>query len=139
MSLTRKLAQIAGVAAIALSFTAFAATQRTTVAERLAPVGDLCMAGESCAATLVAAADTAPRSGQQVYETKCTACHATGAAGAPKFGVAADWEARVGQGMDVLYENAWNGIGAMPAKGLCMDCTREEMDNAVDYIIENSK
>lgn len=139
MSFTRKLVQIAGAAAIALSFTAFAATEKTTIAERLAPVGELCMAGESCAATLVAAADTAPRSGQQVYESKCAACHATGAAGAPKLGVAADWAPRIEKGMEALYDHAWNGFNAMPAKGLCMDCTREEMDNAVDYIIENSQ
>jgi cytochrome c5 len=139
VSLTRRLFQIAGVAAIALSFTAFAASEKTTVADRLAPVGQLCMAGEDCAATLVGAADTGPRTGQQVYDTKCAACHASGAAGAPILGDAAAWEPRIAKGIETLYDNAWNGIDAMPAKGLCMDCTREELDNAVDYMIENSQ
>ena len=138
MSLTRKLMSIAGLVAIALSFTAFAATN-DTVEERLAPVGELCMAGEECAATNVVEADTGPRTGQQVYDSKCAACHATGTAGAPAFGDTAAWEPRIAKGMETLYENAWNGFNAMPAKGLCMDCTREEMDNAVDYLVENSQ
>lgn len=139
MSLTRLVLQIAGVAAIALSFTAFAASDDASVKERIEPVGSLCMAGEDCAASVVASADTGPRSGQAVYEKSCVACHNTGAANAPKLGDAAAWAPRIAKGMDTVYENAWNGLNAMPAKGLCMDCTREEMDNAVDYLVENSQ
>jgi len=139
VSLTRKSLPIIAVAAIALSFTAFAATEKTTVQERTAPVGQVCMAGDECAATLVASADTGPRSGQAVYDTKCVACHGTGAAGAPKLGDTAAWAPRIAKGLETLHENAWNGFNAMPAKGLCMDCTREEMDAAVNYLVENSQ
>ncbi len=139
MSLTRTILQIVGVAAIALSFTAFAAADKTTVQERIAPVGELCMAGDDCAATLVASADTGPRSGQAIYDTKCVACHGTGAAGAPKLGDAAAWAPRIAKGMDTLHDHAWNGFNGMPAKGLCMDCTREEMDASVDYMVESSQ
>jgi cytochrome c5 len=139
VSLTRKSLPIFALAAIALSFTAFAAIEKTSVQERIAPVGQVCMAGEDCAATVVASADTGPRSGQVVYETKCVACHGTGAAGAPKLGDVAAWAPRIDKGLETLNENAWNGFNAMPAKGLCMDCTREEMDAAVNYMAENSQ
>ena len=139
MSLTRNIVQIVAVAAIGLSFAAFAAPEKTSVQERIAPVGQVCMAGDDCAAAQVASAGTGPRSGQAVYDTKCVACHATGAAGAPKLGDVAAWAPHIAKGLETLHENAWNGFNAMPAKGLCMDCTREEMDAAVNYMVENSQ
>ena len=63
-----------------------------------------------------------PRSGDEVYNTKCAVCHGTGAAGAPKFGDAGAWGGRVAKGLDTLT-NAINGINGMPAKGLCKDCS----------------
>ena len=107
--------------------------------ERLKPVGELCMSGDDCAAAPVAAASAEPRSGAQVYETKCFTCHASGAAGAPKFGDAGAWSARIGQGIDTLYANAINGINGMPAKGLCMDCSDDEIKAAVDHMVDGSK
>ena len=79
------------------------------------------------------------RSGEDVFNKSCTACHSTGAAGAPKVGVAADWTVRVDQGMDTLYANAINGVRGMPPKGLCMDCSDDELKASVDYMLEQSK
>lgn len=113
-----------------------------TVEERIEPVGDLCMAGDDCAATVVADAGGAagPRSGEEVYSTKCFTCHATGAAGAPKLGDVAAWDARLAErGIDGLYTSAIKGFKGMPAKGLCMDCSDEEIKASVDYILEQSK
>ncbi|HBD37349.1 MAG TPA: cytochrome c5 family protein, partial [Cupriavidus sp.] len=42
------------------------------------------------------------KTGEEVYKAVCAACHASGAAGAPKYGVAGDWAARIGQGFDGL-------------------------------------
>lgn len=56
------------------------------------------------------------KTGEQVYKEVCAACHATGAAGAPKYGVAGDWTARIGQGFDGLLKSVLNGKGAMPAR-----------------------
>ena len=50
--------------------------------------------------------------------------------------------ARTEKGLDAVYANAINGfsnIGMMPAKGLCMSCSDDEVIAAVDYMIENSK
>lgn len=111
-----------------------------SAAERLKPAGDLCMAGDDCAAAPAAAAGAEPRSGEAVYTTKCFACHATGAAGAPKLGDVAAWAPRLAErGLEGLYAGALNGFKGMPAKGLCMDCSEEEIKVAVDYIVEASK
>jgi cytochrome c5 len=90
----------------------------------------------------VAAASSGPKSGEEVYTGSCQGCHAVGAGGAPKLGDAADWGTRAGQGMDTLYKHAIEGfsnIGMMPAKGLCMSCSDDEVKAAVDYMVENSK
>ncbi len=113
--------------------------QEKEVAERLAPAGEVAMEDEVAAVAPAAPASAEPRSGEEVYNSKCFTCHGTGAAGAPKMGVAADWTARIEQGMDTLYSNAINGIRAMPPKGLCMDCSDDEIKAAVDYILEGSK
>ena len=110
-----------------------------TLEERLAPIGKLCMAGEPCAAPAARIdANAEPRSGEVVYTTSCYSCHATGAAGAPKLG-AADWGNRLAvRGLEALYTNAIEGYNAMPAKGLCLDCTDAEIKAAVDYILAES-
>jgi cytochrome c5 len=64
-------------------------------------------------APAAAAANSAPTLFTQV----CSACHATGVAGAPKVGDKAAWAPRLAQGLDVLTANAIKGKGAMPPKG----------------------
>ncbi|WP_321952702.1 c-type cytochrome [Paraburkholderia bannensis] len=57
------------------------------------------------------------KTGEQVYQAVCSACHASGAAGAPKFGNSGDWAPRIAQGYDTLWHTALSGKGAMPARG----------------------
>ena len=56
-------------------------------------------------------------SGEEVFKAQCTACHSTGAAGAPKIGDAAAWAARLQTGFEALVHSAVGGKGAMPAFG----------------------
>jgi len=56
------------------------------------------------------------KSGEEVYKAQCAACHAVGAAGAPKFGDAGAWGVRVKTGFDALYNSAIKGKGAMGAQ-----------------------
>ena len=77
------------------------------IEKRIKPVGELYLAG---AVAEVAAAPTGPKSGADVYQASCFACHGTGAMGAPKKGDAAAWEPRKAQGMDVLLEHAIKGF-----------------------------
>jgi cytochrome c5 len=128
---------VISVSAIVISALSIAAV-KDEISARISPVGGLCMSGDECAAAPVTVA-AGPRSGEEVYNTKCLACHATGAAGAPKLGDAAAWSARLGQGLDTLYTHAIDGFNGMPAKGLCMDCSDDEIKASVDYILDNSK
>lgn len=57
------------------------------------------------------------RTGEQVYTAQCSACHASGAAGAPKLGDAAAWGPRNGTGFEALLNSALKGKGAMAAQG----------------------
>lgn len=128
------------IAILALALAGSMAWAADSIEERLAPVGKTCMAGDDCAASVqVASAEgAAARSGKDIYQ-KCSACHSSGAAGAPKFGDAASWAPRVEKGMETLYTHAIGGFNGMPAKGLCFDCSDDEIKAAVDYMVENSK
>jgi len=77
--------------------------------------------------------------GKKIYERYCAACHSTGAGGAPIVGKVADWTTRSKLGMNTLYKNAINGIGGMPAKGTCKSCTTQEIQDAVQYMMSESK
>ncbi len=81
--------------------------------------------------------------GKATYDTACAACHGQGVAGAPKVGDAAAWTERVAQGMDVMVDHAINGYqgkaGFMPAKGGFANLSDDEVKEAVEYMVENSK
>ena len=57
------------------------------------------------------------KTGEEVYKAQCVACHAAGAAGAPKFGDTAAWAPRINTGFDALWNSALKGKGAMGAQG----------------------
>ncbi|MDI3512506.1 cytochrome c5 family protein [Hydrogenophaga bisanensis] len=57
------------------------------------------------------------QAGDAVYKAQCAACHDAGLAGAPKFGDAGAWAARVATGYEALLNSALKGKGAMGAQG----------------------
>jgi cytochrome c5 len=79
------------------------------VAERLQPVGRITLRDASGPVVV--------RTGEEVYKAACSACHAAGAAGAPKSGDAAAWAPRIATGFDALLQSALGGKGAMPKQG----------------------
>ncbi len=117
--------------------------QRADIESRIKPVGEVCLEGDNtCGGPAVAAAGgSANRSGEDVYNAACMACHSTGAAGAPKMGDVAGWVDRIAKGNDALYESALNGVAGtgMMAKGGCMSCSDEEAKAAVDYMVAGSQ
>ncbi|MFT7223064.1 MAG: cytochrome c5 [Cellvibrionaceae bacterium] len=136
--ITKRFATIAILGITAIFSILTNASVEEDIVNRLAPVGKVCMAGDPCAAAVIEVA-SGPRSGSEIYQSKCVACHSTGAAGAPKFGDTDAWGARKSsKGVETLYANAINGIGGMPAKGLCMDCSDEEINATVDYMLTES-
>jgi cytochrome c5 len=102
------------------------------VAARVRPVADEGFALKDMNAPKVL------QNGQTVYTAVCAACHATGAAGAPKVGDAGAWSARIGQGYDTLVQHAVNGIRAMPAKGGNPDLDDIEVARAMVYMANQS-
>lgn len=116
-----------------------AAMSKDAIAERLKPVGDVCLQGQDCGGAAPAPAAGGAKSPADLYASACAACHNTGAAGAPKKGDAAAWAPRIGQGMDTLYNHAMNGFNAMPARGGNPSLSDDNIKSIVDYIVENSK
>jgi cytochrome c5 len=125
-----------------------AGASEAAVLARIKPVGDVTMAGATGgAAPATAAAAAAPvvvatatpaagakPDGKKVFDTVCTVCHATGLAGAPKFGDKAAWAPRLKTGVNTLYASALNGKGAMPAKGGNAALSDADVKAAVDYM-----
>lgn len=76
---------------------------------------------------------------QRVFERTCAACHLSGLAGAPRRGNREEWRTRIEKGMQALYHSALVGMPpGMPAKGLCFDCTEEDLQKMVDFLVEVS-
>jgi len=84
-------------------------------------------------------AASAARSGEEIFNASCAACHSTGAAGAPKIGDKEAWASRIATGMDALMESAVHGKNAMPPRGTCMDCSDDELKSAIEYMVSKSK
>ncbi len=80
------------------------------------------------------------KTGEQVYQAVCSACHATGNAGAPKFGNADDWAPRIAQGFDTLWHTALTGKGAMPPRGGTSpdDYSDYEIGRAIVYMADHA-
>ncbi|MFN3374991.1 MAG: c-type cytochrome [Burkholderiaceae bacterium] len=77
------------------------------------------------------------KSGEEVYKAQCVACHGSGAAGAPKFGDADAWSARIKTGFDALVQSALKGKGAMGAQG-GGDFSDVEIARAVAFMANGS-
>lgn len=97
------------------------------VAERLKPVAEIATAEGG-------AAPSGGKSGEDVVKAVCSACHGSGALGAPKIGNKGDWGPRIAQGYETLVKHALSGIRAMPARGGASDLTDDEVAGAVAYM-----
>jgi cytochrome c5 len=75
----------------------------------------------------------------QKYNKSCAVCHNAGVAGAPKAGDAEAWAPRLEKGMDALVASVKNGLNAMPAKGMCFDCTDEDYKELINYMANGAK
>lgn len=86
-----------------------------------------------------AAAGAAPHPGEKVYQQYCFSCHTPGISGAPRLGDAEAWAPRIAKGRELLLQTTIEGIGsAMPARGLCSDCSDQQLADAIDYMIQEN-
>lgn len=161
ISFIARILTLVGVAGFSAS-QVWAQADAARISNNLAPVGSVCMVGEPCtnapgvttpaqpvtsapapapvAAAPAAAAPAAPAANEfdvaGTYQLRCFACHGTGAAGAPVTGNAEAWGPRMANGIDAVLANAINGVGAMPPRGLCMDCTDDQLRSLITYMVE---
>ena len=84
-----------------------ASLQEKAVAERIQKIGMV----------QVREAKRGLQSGEAVYTAQCSACHAAGIVGAPKFGDTAAWGPRLKVGFEGLLHSAIAGKGSMGAQG----------------------
>lgn len=77
------------------------------------------------------------KAGEEVFKAQCTACHTSGAAGAPKLGDVVAWAPRIKTGYEALLNSAIKGKGAMGAQG-GGDFETLEIGRAVVYIANAS-
>lgn len=130
-----KLKNIIGLTiASTVLFTAHAQMTDEEIVNRIKPTGNVHVAGAQAEA---AASGGGAKSGQDIYNQACVACHAAGVLGAPKLQVAADWQPRLDEkGLDGVWQNAINGINAMPPMGTCGTCSEDDIKAAIEYMIE---
>lgn len=83
-------------------------TDRASTAKIIKPVASLNFVDAS--------APKVYKTGAVVYQNACASCHASGAAGAPKYEDKAAWSSRYAQGYDKLVNSALKGKNAMPAR-----------------------
>ena len=141
-------------AVAALSLFAAGGANAQTAADNIRPSRQVCLAGQPCVGNKVSmATEVAPVIAESMaaapmaevaassfdaeatYMASCNACHAAGVANAPKLGDKAAWDARMEKGMDAIMVNVMNGINAMPAKGLCMTCSADDLQEIVNYMV----
>lgn len=107
------------------------------ILENIKPVGEVNV-GDVPAAAAAPVAAAGPRSGKDIFNSTCMACHGTGVAGAPKVGDKAAWSPRAAKGIDGLLKSATNGLNAMPPKGTCGACSDEELKGAIEYMLKET-
>ena len=85
-----------------------------------------------------ARAQSGERSGKDVVDAVCSACHATGANGAPKIGDKRRWSKLASRGLSSLTQSALKGIRKMPAHGGNPAVSDLEISRAITYMINQS-
>ena len=121
------------------------AVQEKLIDQRLAPIGDVQIAGSSATQTASPApapaggsANAVAQTGKQIWEGTCSACHQSGVLGAPKIGNKVAWAPHLAKGLKVLEDHALHGFKAMPAHGGNPSLTDAQVIAALDYMISQS-
>lgn len=72
----------------------------------------------------------------KIYQRSCRNCHAIAGVSAPLTGHVEDWSQRISErGRDGLLRSTKFGYRAMPARGLCGNCSDEEYLALIDFMM----
>lgn len=78
--------------------------------------------------------------GKGVYDHFCVSCHASKPLiqlGAPRKGIKEDWLWRIKKkGKKGMFKTTEEGIGNMPPRGGCFECSDEDLRQAIAYLLE---
>ena len=78
------------------------------------------------------------RSGKDVVDAVCSACHGTGVNGAPKIGDKHAWSKLASRGLGSLTRSALKGIRKMPAHGGSQSVSDLEISRGITYMVNQS-
>ncbi len=115
----------------------YQSVKRHTVFSQIAMLF-IIMTGMTVSSAALSASGSTARSGGKLFNTFCVACHMQGVAGAPKLGNSADWLPRREKGMPTLLKHAIEGLNAMPPRGMCSNCSDDEIQAAIQFMLDNS-
>lgn len=80
-----------------------------------------------------------PNAGEKIYTHFCATCHAPNpliSVAAPSMGVKKDWEPYIkNQTVDQMMKVIDSGLGAMPPRGGCFECSDDELKAAIIFML----
>jgi len=100
------------------------------IARRLKPVGDVEVVDPS--------APKVDKTGKEIVDAVCGACHISGALGSPKIGDKAAWGKLIAKSLPSIKQDAIKGTRQMPARGGNPDLSDIEIERAIVYMANQS-
>lgn len=80
-----------------------------------------------------------PEAGKKIFNQYCTSCHGVHPIieiNAPRIDDVTAWKIRKKLGMKKLLKETSTGVGAMPARGGCFECSDKELKQAIQYMLD---
>ncbi|RDI43358.1 c-type cytochrome [Aquicella lusitana] len=83
-----------------------------------------------------------PQAGEKIFNEFCATCHAAPPlvdVNAPRIGDKKRWQTLRRVNTKTLLAITLKGAGAMPARGGCFECSDEQLQAAIQYMVDKSK
>lgn len=83
-----------------------------------------------------------PHAGKKIFKEFCATCHAKDAAlntAAPRIGDKKSWQALNRIGMPTLLAMTQSGAPPMPPRGGCFECSDQQLQATIQYMLDVSE
>lgn len=83
-----------------------------------------------------------PEAGHKIFNQYCVSCHGNPPVidiEAPRIHDKKAWKTREKMGMQTLMKLTTTGVGAMPARGGCFECSDAQLRETIQYILRESR
>lgn len=113
----------------------------SAIAERLAPIGSIKIdqSAPSLPQKNNSLSTNSAHLGKLIIHTYCILCHDRGVGGAPRLNTKADWVQRLHKKKSVLFDHVQHGYRAMPPKGACLECSKKDLQAALESMLQQVK